>query len=149
MMRRGRKYWAGLGDDPLAVRPRASERHDRMIPMINVVFLLLTFFLIAGTMRAGDPLRIEPPLLAAEGAVDRQSPVLGVEADGTLYVQGRPMDGDRAIAALKQALAGDAGKQLHIKADRRTPAEIILPLLRRLRDSGIEDVYLIAVKTGD
>ena len=149
MMRRGRRYWSGLGDDPLAVRPRAGERHDRMIPMINVVFLLLTFFLIAGTMRAGDPLRIEPPRLAAEGAVDRQSPVLSVEADGTLYVEGRPMDGDRAIAALKQALAGEAGKALHIKADRGTPAAIILPLLRRLRDSGIEDVYLIAVKTGD
>lgn len=148
MMRRGRKYWAGLGDDPLAVRPRAGERHDRMIPMINVVFLLLTFFLITGTMRAGDA-QIEPPRLAAEGAVDRQSPVLGVEADGTLYVQGRPMDHDRAIAALQQALAGAAGKALHIKADRRTPAAIILPLLQRLRESGIEDVYLIAVKTGD
>lgn len=149
MMRGGRRYWAGLGNDPLAVRPRAGERHDRMIPMINVVFLLLTFFLIAGTLRAGDALRIEPPRLAAEGALDRQSPVLGVEADGTLYVGGRPMDRDRAIAALKQALADEAGKQLHIKADRRTPASIILPLLRRLRDSGIEDVYLIAVKTGD
>jgi biopolymer transport protein ExbD len=146
---RERKYWAGLGDDPLGVRPRAGERHDRMIPMINVVFLLLTFFLITGTMRASDALRIEPPRLAAEGALDRQSPVLSVGADGTLYVQGRPMDGERAIAALKRALAGEAGKTLHIKADRRTPAAIILPLLRKFRDSGIEDVRLIAVKTGD
>jgi hypothetical protein len=50
---------------------------------------------------------------------------------------------------MKRALAGEAGKTLHIKADRRTPAAVILPLLRKLRDSGIEDVRLIAVKTGD
>lgn len=143
-----RSVWRNWQIDPLTGDGRALDRHDRLIPMINVVFLLLTFFLIAGTLRVSDGLKIELPEIAAERVVKRRSPVLSVEASGALYFNGRQMEVSRAIVTIKEALGKAPGEALHVKADRNTPASIILPLLQKLRDSGIEAIRLIAVKKG-
>jgi biopolymer transport protein ExbD len=154
-MRRRRSYWRGAGEeDLLGVRPREGDRHDRLIPMINVVFLLLTFFLIAGTIRVNDGLNIEPPAVETSGVIDEQSPTLGVEANGTLYFDGRTVTVDEAVAALQEASASagasDAdGGEIQIKADRNTPSSIILPLLQRLRNENFDALRLVAIRKGE
>jgi biopolymer transport protein ExbD len=154
-MRRRRSYWRGAGEeDLLGVRPRAGDRHDRLIPMINVVFLLLTFFLIAGTIRVSDGLNIEPPAVETSGVIDEQSPTLGVEANGTLYFDGRTVTVDEAVAALQEASASagasDAdGGEIQIKADRNTPSSIILPLLQRLRNENFDALRLVVIRKGE
>jgi biopolymer transport protein ExbD len=156
-MRRRRSYWRGAGEeDLLGVRPREGDRHDRLIPMINVVFLLLTFFLIAGTIRVNDGLNIEPPAIDTSGVIDEQAPTLSVEASGALHFGGRVVTMDEAVAALKEASASasasgtDAdGGEIHIKADRNTPSSVILPLLQRLRNENLDALRLVAIRKGE
>ncbi|MCG8693196.1 MAG: biopolymer transporter ExbD, partial [Minwuiales bacterium] len=47
----------------MALRRFTSRRSDddRILPLINVVFLLLIFFMLAGRLSAGDPFRVDPP----------------------------------------------------------------------------------------
>ncbi len=144
-MRGRRRHWRDLGEDWLADGARERNRHDQLIPMINVVFLLLTFFLIAGTIRIGDGLNIAPPEAETDGTIDAHSPVLSVETSGVLHFQGRTLPPDEAVAAIRQALDAQPHAALHIKADRQTPAVTILPLLQKLNDAGIETLRLIAV----
>lgn len=154
-MRRRRSYWHGAeNEDLLGVRPREGDRHDRLIPMINVVFLLLTFFLIAGTIRVSDGLNIEPPAIETSGVIDEQRPTLSVEASGALHFGGRAVTIDEAIAALKEAMAtapasGADGGEIQVKADRDTPSSVILPLLQRLRNENIDALRLIAIKKAE
>lgn len=145
-MRRRRRYALQLGADPLAAEPRGREGHDRLIPMINIIFLLLTFFLIAGTLRVGDALQIEPPQILTDGNIEPRHLVLSVEANGALHFQGEAREASEAIAAIKTAMADKAGEQLYIKADHRTPASVILPLLQELEKNGLGNIRLIAVK---
>jgi biopolymer transport protein ExbD len=154
-MRRRRSYWRGAGEeDLLGVRPREGDRHDRLIPMINAVFLLLTFFLIAGTIRVNDGLNIEPPAIDTSGVIDEQAPTLSVEASGALHFGGRVVTMDEAVAALKEASAlasgTDAdGGEIQIKADRNTPSSVILPLLQRLRNENLDALRLVAIRKGE
>ena len=153
-MRRRRSYWRAAGEeDLLGVRPRESDRHDRLIPMINVVFLLLTFFLIAGTIRVSDGLNIEPPAIATSGVIDEQGRTLSVEASGALHFGGRPVTMDEAVAALKEASGrdsdADGGGEIQIKADRNTPSSVILPLLQRLRNENLDALRLVAIRKGE
>jgi biopolymer transport protein ExbD len=120
--------------------------------MINVVFLLLTFFLIAGTIRVNDGLNIEPPAIDTSGVIDEQAPTLSVEASGALHFGGRAVTIDEAVAALKEALASgtDAdGGEIQIKADRNTPSSVILPLLQRLRNENLDALRLVAIRKGE
>ncbi len=132
--------------DPLAPEARGRDDHDRLIPMINVVFLLLTFFLMAGTLRVADSSGIEPPDAATSGKLERGNPVLTVTSDGEIALDGETVILDSAVASIGAMLQATPGLTLHIRADRDAPASIILPLLRALRDAGVEKLRLIAVK---
>jgi biopolymer transport protein ExbD len=47
---------------------RRLDEDERILPLINVVFLLLVFFMVAGRLTAGDPFPIDPPESASEGS---------------------------------------------------------------------------------
>ncbi len=128
---------------PLAAR--TEERQDRLIPLVNIVFLLLAFFMIAGTIRAADTLAIEPPRAAGTGRLEPQNLTLYVSRDGALALEKRRVSINRALSDIKRWLARDPDGELEIKADRAVKAGVILPLLQRFSRAGIESVRLVAV----
>lgn len=40
---------------------RSQARRENVVPLINIVFLLLFFFLLTGTLRAPEPFPVELP----------------------------------------------------------------------------------------
>ena len=60
--------------------PRNDE--ERILPLINIVFLLLIFFMVAGRLAASDPFPIVPPHSSSEGMVDTRDLAVFVAADG-------------------------------------------------------------------
>jgi biopolymer transport protein ExbD len=136
------------GDGVLPLFERQPDRQDRLIPLINIVFLLLAFMLIAGTMRAADTLDVEPPETAAVGTVDRESLMLYLDSSGNLALGKDRVAIDEAISRVKVQLARDPDGELHIMADRSVTAARILPLLRKCADAEIMSVRLIAVRRG-
>ena len=77
--------------------------------MINVVFLLLTFFLISGTLRTNDALKIAPPEISAEEVVKTQSPMLNIEANGTMTFDGRQLESDQMVEVIKKTMRDAPG----------------------------------------
>ena len=77
---------------------------ENVVPLINVVFLLLIFFLLAGTLRGPVPFEIEPPIAGGAGG-GRLEPgterVLHLARDGRLALAGEEV----ALAELPTALA--------------------------------------------
>lgn len=130
----------------LSSAPRQKTEHDRLIPLINVVFLLLAFFIIAGTFRAADATKVSPPTIAADGIAAKAGETVFIEPDGSIFVKGaRVTDIESAIIALPQA-GSQQSKPLHIKADKKAPANVLLSLLAALKKSGHTTVQLIVVK---
>jgi biopolymer transport protein ExbD len=136
------------GQAPGGVLPRRREpdRHDRLIPMINVVFLLLLFFVIAGTFRAADALRVEPPEAAGAGTFDPASLTLVVGPAGEMAFGEATVDMTGAVAGVRDWLEAHPGGDIQIKADRRVRASVVVPLLAELATAGIANIRLVAVR---
>src|SRR5690606_29249188 len=90
---------------------RRRSRFDAdagILPLINVVFLLLIFFMVAGRLNEAEPFKVVPPVSQQAGppeaAALRVLAVL-VAADGRLALNGRPMDAAGLRAAVAAALA--------------------------------------------
>ncbi|MFA7638789.1 MAG: biopolymer transporter ExbD [Parvibaculum sp.] len=121
---------------------------ETMIPLINVVFLLLIFFLLVGTM---EPSSENPnaSVTLPTGALDdkqqdREAPVmLTVEADGFVWFGDRVMDPKLAGVLLKPELAGSAADRVSIRADEAAPAEAVLLLMETLREAGVKQVTIV------
>jgi biopolymer transport protein ExbD len=120
-----------------APKQRASQ--DRaIVPMINVVFLLLIFFLLSATLAPPDPFDVTPP--SADGPQTDPQP-------GTLYISSA---GEMAFDGLQgtaiwPALGAHTGP-LPIRADAAWPAADLAALLPRLAEVGITDLRLVTVR---
>ncbi len=125
---------------------RTPDRHDRLIPMINVVFLLLTFFMVAGTIRANDIFGIKPPEAAAVASLPKSEWVLAVNKAGAIALNDEEMPFIDAITRLKKEQQEKADLYLQLKADGNVEAHIILPLFKKLADLGLKHLDLVVVR---
>lgn len=133
--------------DDVPPRPR---REENVIPMINVVFLMLVFFMITAQITPPEPFEVTPPEAQSQEPAD---------ADFTLYInaQGQIAYQDQFDEAAMDALEldyvrfcadlGCAGAQerpvLVLRADGQTPARIIPGVLQDLARRQIDQADLI------
>ncbi|MBT8420859.1 MAG: biopolymer transporter ExbD [Gammaproteobacteria bacterium] len=116
-------------------------------PLVDIVFLLLVFFLLVGTLAPVQPLAVAPPT-AENTEIPTQGPLLVLlDTDGRLAFDGRILDSDALAEALEPVVAAREqinGKQtVHIEADAEVPAKRVLDLLKRLRAVGVEEFRLL------
>ena len=113
---------------------------ERILPLINVVFLLLIFFLLAGRLAATDPFPVEAPHSLGGERIGGHDLVVHVGADGSLAFNGSVLDepGLRSAAALQ----GSYGT-VRIKADGRVEARRVIAIMEILRESGVERLELL------
>ncbi len=121
-------------------RKRRRPRAESVVPMINVVFLLLIFFLMTAQIAPPAPFDVELPTSEADAPADGQD-VLYVSAEGELAFN------DVRAGAVFDALALDERDgPLLIRADARVPAAELAALLPRLSAIGITDTVLVTTQ---
>ena len=74
-----------------ATREKRPVR-ENVVPLINVVFLLLIFFMLTATLRPPESIEVELPALAATARTEPEEwPVVLLGADGRLALDGEPL----------------------------------------------------------
>ena len=111
------------------------SRQDSVVPMINVAFLLLVFFLMTAVIVPPEPLEVTPPEAAAE-AGDVLPDVLVVTAEGTFALG--PHRGEAVFAALPEG-------PLRIRADAGLDGAELARLVGQLSEHGVTSVELVTV----
>lgn len=120
---------------------RSRSMDDNILPLINVVFLLLIFFVLAGAITQSAPFDITLP--ASHKSDDRTTPadkVLSIAADGRLAFNGetiQPSSLDDALADWPEELP------LQVRADSDLKARRLSVILLQLRGAGIAEVRLL------
>tara|TARA_R110002072_G_C7622360_1_gene506085 strand:+ start:21 stop:440 length:420 start_codon:yes stop_codon:yes gene_type:complete len=130
----------------LAARLAASKLasiDDRIMPLINIVFLLLIFFLVAGAIREVEPVEVDPPrsLVEAESMADALT--IYVASDGRIALGETLLERDAFDLAIAAALASDPDQPIRIVADRDIEAVNVISILETLRASGSSRVKLV------
>ena len=109
-------------------------RPDTVVPMINVAFLLLVFFLMAAVLAPAAPDGVTPP--DSEGRAAEPGAVVVV-----LDENGRLSDFATADEA---PLDGLAGQRVQVLADRALSAAVLAAALRRIENVGPAEITVIA-----
>jgi len=116
-------------------QPPPWKKRDSTIPLINVVFLMLVFFLIAGTV--APPLDPNLHLVKTSELEGREPPdALVLHADGSLSFRGQPTAPDAHVAAY-----GTGPNR--IVPDRDVPAQRLMEVTGALRRAGATSVILV------
>ncbi|QDG74976.1 biopolymer transporter ExbD [Labrenzia sp. PHM005] len=122
-------------------RTQKRQPPENTIPLINVVFLMLIFFLFAGSISKDDARELEPPLNILEDETIRSTGALIIDQEGKTHA------GDQEIGvldwvALREAEAED-GEPLKIAADGTLGADHLEKVLQELKTTGRTDIVLI------
>lgn len=107
--------------------PKRKPRGESIIPMINVVFLLLIFFLLTAQIAPSTPFPLTPPDSSSEFTVQAQD-VLYVSATGELA-----WNEARGEAVWPLIADRDDKTPVQIRADATTPAAMLAAHLKQLR----------------
>ena len=116
-----------------------------MTPMIDVVFLLIIFFLVSSHL-ARQESRIPLQLPLADSGIDQAaSPptdvlTINIMPDGAWQVSGANLDRsrlDRALVQHREAHGDDA--TVRIRTDREVPYGTVSPILQSIAASGLWD----------
>lgn len=124
--------------------PRRASDDGQLIPLINVIFLMLVFFMLMGRITASEPLAVKPPASGSGRATDATEAVLLIDANGRMALGNRRIERSELAEAIA-SLGGSARAHLTIKADARLKAGQLREVLDLLRDAGAEAVDLMTV----
>ena len=126
-------------------RPARRETGENVVPLINVVFLLLIFFMLAGQISRSDPFPLEPPESASEDAArEAAARTLYVAADGRVALGGETLALD-AVAEAVGRLPAPIRARLRLKSDQDAPARRVMAVLERAQAGGARQVDLLTV----
>lgn len=119
-------------------RPERKPARESVVPMINVVFLLLIFFLMTAQIAPPEPFEVQPPKSSTEAPAEGRL-TLYIGAGGEMALGERR--GEDIFEGLGELGEGEA---LMIRADRGVEAAQIAALLPRLAATGVTRVKLIS-----
>ena len=122
---------------------RRRDRGDaELTPLINVVFLLLIFVVLAGEVIETAPFRVSPPDAAEAAATAGDTTSVYLGPAGQIFVGGTVYARDDIAGALA-ALPDPTPADLVIEADRDVEAAIAITLIEQLQKAGFKKIRLV------
>ena len=119
------------------------EEDFPMTPMIDMVFLLLVFFMTVSTLAQADRrVKLDLPESASSEIPDDLSDrgILSLDGQGQIFIGAQQRSLDEMQAVIKDSIASNPELQIHIRADQATPYETIRKVLRACAEAGAYEV---------
>jgi biopolymer transport protein ExbD len=122
-----------------SMRFEKATDHDpvslQVAPMVDIVMLLICFFMLATTLVQGqkDPAVLLPLMKSPLAASERRAEItINLRADGVITIDGRPV----ALESLQRLLAGEA----QLASQESRPLRVVVRADRRQRFAALDDV---------
>lgn len=131
----------------MPIRARSSDDGVAidMTPIIDMVFMLLTFFLLATTFqRAEREMQIVLPSAASAAPISAalREMVVNIAADGRATVRGRAVSDEDLRVLIATAVENNPGQKVTVRGDRGAPYGAVVRVLDICKSCGIRQPYL-------
>ena len=127
-------------------RSRSEEPDVNLTPLIDVVFILLLFFMVSTTFQRESEINIELPEASAEPVEEREETLeLVIDAEGHYFIDEQQVV-NTELETLKQAIQKFLGERSEIpvviRADRMTPYESVVRAMDATAQLGLVQMSL-------
>lgn len=131
--------------------PDSDEPEITMIPLIDVILVLLIFFMATATFDQNSRIKVQLPEASSEEAANVIQPLtVQIDAEGRYFVNNSEVLNSR-IDTLKQAIqqiGGDPEKQsVVLRADARTEHQSVVTAMDALAQLGYRNLSIATVRS--
>lgn len=128
-------------------RRRSERREDIDIsPLIDMVFILLIFFMVTTTFVKDMKVDLERPGAASAKAASTKALRIHIDAGANIYVDGSPVRPWMVQSRVREFLESSGSEQVLVVTDRRVPAERLIEVVDQCRLAGATEVGVATEK---
>ena len=117
-----------------------------MGPLIDMVFLLLIFFVVTTSFVKETGIDVERPTAATAEMKEKGNVLIGVTGDGRVYLDRKRIDVRSVRAHMARVLAENPESSVVIVADKQSQTGIVIQVMDQCRLAGAKNVSLAASK---
>lgn len=126
--------------------PPPTEEHRTelsVVPLVNVVFLLLVFFMLAGQISSPEPLDVQPPRSISDQEATEEGVNVLLTRDGQVALEHVVVSESELTERVAAILAERPAVAFQVKADARVDAVRMIRIMEGLQAAGVEQLTLL------
>jgi biopolymer transport protein ExbD len=125
------------------MRRRGKKAEDQGIdisPLIDMVFILLIFFMVSTTFVKDMDLDIDRPKASSASTASTKAIRLYIAEDGSTYMDGQPIRVWMIQSRLRDMLRSGSSESVLVVCDESVPSRRLIEVVDQARLSGASDV---------
>ena len=124
-------------------RAPQKPQPETIIPLIDVVFFLLVFFMLIGRMDATAPFDVTPATALTGGDMPGGGVTISIGQNGQLAIDGTTTDQNGVLQTIEKRLTDNANTLVRLNAHQDADLALVLPLAAELENRRARDVVLV------
>jgi len=132
-------------------RTQAQEEETtvNLTPLIDVVFLLLIFFMVSTTFDSTSELKIELPEASAENPVKKDRMTIMIDPQGFYYLNGKRLKNQTSellLLELHRSIGSNKNMPVVIQSDAKSPVQSLVTAMDIVGQMGLSHLSIATTK---
>jgi biopolymer transport protein ExbD len=120
---------------------------ENILPMVNVVFLLLIFFMVAGAYSSPEMFEVSSPKSTSTLYADPTKITILVDQSGRIAIGETELTHDNLVDFLRLQINANPDQIIQLKADADVEALEIVTLIELLSETKLNRVHLLTTSS--
>ncbi|CUA87752.1 MULTISPECIES: ExbD/TolR family protein [Pseudidiomarina] len=129
-----KQHFANLVDE--------EEAQIDMTPMLDVVFIMLIFFIVTASFVKESGIDVNRPEAATAVQKDRANILVAISDSGEIWINKRQVDARAVQANIERLYAENPQGSVVIQADKKATTETLIKVMDAARAAGVFDVSI-------
>jgi biopolymer transport protein ExbD len=126
---------------------RSKDNGLNLTPLIDIVFLLLVFFLLTTHFIEEDGIGVRLPSASSVTSRDRNEVAVAITSEGDLFVGGERLQLEGLAAKLRTVIRNDT--TVIIRGDRDVNLQLAVSVMETAKKAGAERLVVATLQEGD
>jgi len=126
------------------VKPAQEEAQIDMTPMLDIVFIMLIFFIVTASFVKESGITVDKPIAETAEKRPKANIFIGIDISGDIYMLKNKIDKDAVKAGLEDMLLENPESTVVIQADNRADAGVLLKVLDAAKAAGVKNISVAA-----
>ncbi len=127
--------------------PAEAETELDMTPMLDIVFIMLIFFIVTTSFVKESGVTVSTPQAESASQQENANIFIAITADGEVWIDRRPVD-PRSVRAIVARLHADNPEgSVIIQSDEEASTRMLVDVMDQVRLAGVEGIAIAAERS--
>ena len=129
------------------LRENSKTSDINMAPLIDMVFLLLIFFMVTTSFVKETGIEVNRPTASTAQLKEKGNILIGVDAKGRVFLERNQIDIRSVRAHIERCLAENPESSIVIVADKTSKTGVVIRVMDQCRLAGAKNISIAASKS--